>query len=146
MCAKSHVELRFSVRRVQLFHANEATTAVDYRASEYVFTVARDHRRPLTANTLATQHRRMVALGIFKPDAGLHALRHTYLTECGKYTDNVKALQRLAGHSRIETTARYLHPDQREMDRIASIAQRAREERAAEALRQDSAPAISPVN
>jgi len=85
------------------------------------------------------------ALGKSKPDAGLHALRHTALTEFGKYTNNVKALQRLAGHSRIETTARYLHPKQREMDRIASFAQRAREERAAEHPGKVSVPAISPT-
>jgi hypothetical protein len=47
----------------------------------------------------------MVALVIFKPDAGLHALPHTYLTECGKYTDNVKALHRLAGNSRVVASA-----------------------------------------
>jgi integrase len=110
---------------------------------EHLFTALRDHGKPLTADTLANQHRRVVALGKSKPDAGLHALRHTALTEFGKYTNNVKALQRLAGHSRIETTARYLHPEQSEMDRIASFAQRAREERAAEALRHTSVPTIS---
>jgi integrase len=97
---------------------------------EHLFTALRDPKKPLTANTLANQHRRVIALGKSKPDAGLHALRHTALTEFGKYTNNIKALQRLAGHSRIETTARYLHPEQAEMDRIASSAQRAREERA----------------
>jgi integrase len=110
---------------------------------DHVFTSLRDSGKPLTADTLATQHRMVVALGMTKPDAGLHALRHTALTEFGKYTNNVKALQRIAGHSRIETTARYLHPDQSEMDRIASHAQRARQERAAETLRQTSLPAIS---
>jgi integrase len=37
-------------------------------------------------------------------DAGLHALRHTFLTRAGKLTQNVKALQLLAGHAQVTTT------------------------------------------
>jgi integrase len=58
--------------------------------------------------------------------AGLHALRHTFLTEAGRHTQNVKALQKLAGHSRIETTMRYIHPDAADVLEIASAVQQAR--------------------
>jgi integrase len=43
-------------------------------------------------------------------DAGLHALRHTFLTHAGKLTQNVKALQLLAGHAQVTTTMKYIHP------------------------------------
>jgi hypothetical protein len=43
------------------------------------------------------------------PDAGLHALRHTFLTEAGEYTDPF-TLQYVAGHDTIKTTMRYVHP------------------------------------
>jgi integrase-like protein len=43
------------------------------------------------------------------PDAGLHALRHTFLTEAGTYTDPF-TLQYVAGHDSIKTTMRYVHP------------------------------------
>ena len=43
------------------------------------------------------------------PDAGLHALRHTFLTEAGEYTDPF-TLQYVAGHDNIKTTMRYVHP------------------------------------
>jgi integrase len=43
------------------------------------------------------------------PDAGLHALRHTFLTEGGEYRDTF-TLQYIAGHHTIKTTMRYVHP------------------------------------
>jgi hypothetical protein len=43
------------------------------------------------------------------PDAGLHAIPHTFLTEAGKYTDPF-TLQYVAGHDNIEATMRYVHP------------------------------------
>lgn len=43
------------------------------------------------------------------PDAGLHNLRHTFLTEAGEHT-NAFTLQYIAGHDSIKTTMRYVHP------------------------------------
>ena len=40
---------------------------------------------------------------------GLHALRHTFLTEAGEYTDPF-TLQYVAGHDNIKTTMRYVTP------------------------------------
>ena len=93
---------------------------------EYVFTSLHDHSVPLSVNTLANQHRSIMRTCSFHPDAGLHALRHTFLTEAGRHTQNVKALQKLAGHSRIETTMRYIHPDAEDVLEIASAVQCAR--------------------
>ena len=42
------------------------------------------------------------------PDAGLHTLRHTFLTEAGEHTDAF-TLQYIAGHDSIKTTMRYVH-------------------------------------
>jgi integrase len=93
---------------------------------EYVFTSLHDHGKPLSVNTLADQHRVIIKTCTFDPDAGLHALRHTFLTEAGKHTQNVRALQMLAGHSRIQTTMRYIHPDQEDVMDIAGAVQQAR--------------------
>jgi integrase len=46
---------------------------------QYVFT-GHDHSGPLSVNTLADQHRAVMETCNFNPDAGLHALRHTFLT------------------------------------------------------------------
>ena len=43
------------------------------------------------------------------PDAGLHTLRHTFLTEAGEHADAF-TLQYIAGHDTIKTTMRYVHP------------------------------------
>ena len=96
---------------------------------ECVFTSLHDHSAPLSANTLANQHRSLKRSCEFHPDAGIHALRHTFLTEAGRHTQNVKALQKLAGHSKIETTMRYIHPDEADMLEIASAVQHARSKR-----------------
>jgi integrase len=96
---------------------------------DYVFTGLHDHSQPLSANTLADQHRGVMEMCSFHPDAGLHALRHTFLTEAGRHTQNVRALQRLAGHSRIETTMRYVHPDQEDLLEIMERVQVARTQR-----------------
>jgi integrase len=46
---------------------------------------------------------------VVDPDAGLHTLRHTFLTEAGEHTDAF-TLQYIAGHDTIKTTMRYVHP------------------------------------
>jgi site-specific recombinase XerD len=79
---------------------------------QHVFTSLHDRTQPLSVNTLAGQHRTVMETCSFHPDAGLHALRHSFLTEAGRHTQNVRALQRLAGHSRIQTSMRYVHPGQ----------------------------------
>jgi len=93
---------------------------------EYVFTSLHDRTQPLSGNTLANQHRDMMATCNFHLDAGLHALRHTFLTECGRHTQNVRALQQLAGHSQIQTTMRYIHADQDDITAISGAMQRKR--------------------
>jgi len=93
---------------------------------QHVFTALYDHTQPLSRNTLADQHRTIMETCTFHPDAGLHALRHTFLAEAGRHTQNVRALQRLAGHSRIQTTMRYVHPDHTDVLDIASAVQQAR--------------------
>jgi integrase len=42
---------------------------------------------------------------------GLHSLRHTRLTELARTTDAF-TLQRIAGHSNISTTMKYVHVQQ----------------------------------
>ncbi len=88
---------------------------------EYVFTSLHDRTQPLSVNTLADQHRVIMETCSFHPDAGLHALRHTFLTEAGCHTQNVQALQKLAGHSKIETTRSYIHPEEADVLEIASV-------------------------
>ena len=87
-------------------------TCLKQSRSRYVITSTGSPSGPMSPNTLEDQIRRTRAVLRLPNDAGLHALRHTFLTEAGKLTQNVKALQLLAGHSNIATTMRYVHPDE----------------------------------
>jgi integrase/recombinase XerD len=74
----------------------------------FLFTATTDRAQPLSPWTLEDQlGRTRKELGL-DPDAGLHTLRHSFLTEKGRTTDAF-TLQRIAGHANISTTMRYVH-------------------------------------
>jgi integrase len=76
---------------------------------DYVLTHPGHPDRPLGPWVLETQIGEVRKKIPTHPDAGLHALRHTFLTEAGEYTDPF-TLQYVAGHDNIKTTMRYVHP------------------------------------
>ncbi len=75
----------------------------------YVFTHPGDPARSLGPWVLETQIGDLRKKIHTHPDAGLHGLRHTLLTEAGEHTD-LFTLQYVAGHDNIKTTMRYVHP------------------------------------
>src|SRR5215471_1169827 len=83
----------------------------------YVFTNPRDPRKPLGGWVLEVQMGRLRRRLAPHPDAGLHALRHTFLTEAGEYTDPF-TLQYVAGHDNIKTTMRYVHPREDAVEKL----------------------------
>lgn len=76
---------------------------------EYVFSHPGDPAKPLPPWVLETQIGSLRKKIKTHLDAGLHGLRHTFLTEAGEYTDPF-TLQYVAGHDNIKTTMRYVHP------------------------------------
>lgn len=87
---------------------------------KFVFTALTDSRQPLSVETLGGQARDMKRNQAFHSDAGLHSLRHTFLTQLGQNVD-VFTLMRIAGHSSIKTTEKYVHP-QKSQVRAAFVA------------------------
>jgi integrase len=75
----------------------------------HVFSQPRHPDKKLEPWVLESQMGRLRAKIKIDPDAGLHTLRHTFLTEAGEYTDAF-TLQYIAGHDTIKTTMRYVHP------------------------------------
>ena len=82
-----------------------------YSLCDHVFTDPDDRTEPLGAWILETQMATLKKKINPHEDAGIHACRHTFLTEAGKYTDPF-TLQYVAGHDSIKTTMRYVHPQE----------------------------------
>jgi len=76
---------------------------------DYVFTSPQDPTKPLGPWVLEEQIGQIRKKIKTHPDAGLHAMRHTFLTEAGDYTAPF-TLQYVAGHDNIKVTMRYVHP------------------------------------
>jgi hypothetical protein len=94
---------------------------------EYVFTSLQDRTSKLSANTLANQHRIIKKSCTFNPGAQLHALKHI---DRGRqaYAER-PGMAKISLPHRIETTMRYLHPDQEDLLEIAGAVQDARSKR-----------------
>ena len=84
---------------------------------EYVFTSPQDPAKPLGPWVLEEQMAQLRKKIKTHADAGLHALRHTFLTEAGEYTDPF-TLQYVAGHDNIKTTMRYVHPREEAVEKL----------------------------
>jgi integrase len=62
-------------------------------------------------STLRSQHRNALKLSNVRPFV-LYTLRHTFLTRLGESGCDVWTLARIAGHSTIAISARYVHPSE----------------------------------
>ncbi len=77
---------------------------------EYVFT-SKGGKKPITRHYPSEQFRAVRdALGI-GPECVLHSTRHTFCTRLGNAGCDAFTIQRLAGHSSITISQRYVHPD-----------------------------------
>ncbi|OFW10088.1 MAG: hypothetical protein A3G20_09620 [Acidobacteria bacterium RIFCSPLOWO2_12_FULL_59_11] len=63
------------------------------------------------SSSLKKQHRNTLRLAKVRPFV-LYSLRHTFLTRLGEAGCNVWTLARIAGHSSIGISARYVHPSE----------------------------------
>jgi integrase len=54
--------------------------------------------------------------GVPRPPKPWHCLRHTFCTEMAKAGVPVHVIKRLAGHESIETTLKYMHATERDLD------------------------------
>ena len=80
--------------------------------SDYVFPSRNDY----TAHMSTRQYARLVhewvsGIGLQASDYGTHSLRRTKVSIIYKATGNLRAVQILLGHSKIESTVRYLGVD-----------------------------------
>jgi integrase len=60
-------------------------------------------------STLKKQHKKALRLSLVRPFV-LYSLRHTFLTRLGESGCDAWTLARIAGHSSVAMSARYVHP------------------------------------
>src|SRR5262249_38238904 len=73
---------------------------------------------PVAATTLDHQHQKLRDKLNFPPDFVLHSCRHTMLTRLGESGADVFTIKRIAGHSSITISERYVHPTPDHVERI----------------------------
>lgn len=81
----------------------------DLKASDWFFPSRVDKRKPMTTR----QYGRLVddwiaAIGLAPKAYGTHSLRRTKAALIYRKTGNIRAVQRLLGHTKLESTVRYL--------------------------------------
>jgi site-specific recombinase XerD len=103
---------KYAKREIPLTERAALTLAgsLEYSRCAYAFT-SQGGRKPITRHYPSEQFRAMrTALGL-EPDCVLHSTRHTFCTRLGKAGADAFTIQRLAGHSSITISQRYVHAD-----------------------------------
>lgn len=81
-------------------------------ADDYAFPSRTDHLAHLSTRQYARLiDESVTAIGLRKEDYGTHSLRRTKASIIYKATGNLRAVQILLGHTKIESTVRYLGVD-----------------------------------
>lgn len=79
---------------------------------DYAFPSRIDHSTHLSTRQYARLvDEWVIAIGLRKEDYGTHSLRRTKASIIYKATGNLRAVQILLGHTKIESTVRYLNVD-----------------------------------
>lgn len=84
--------------------------AVDTPAEGWVWSAA-TRSEHFEKSTLKKQHKKALALSGVRPFV-LYSLRHTFLTRLGESGCDAWTLARIAGHSSVAMSARYVHPSE----------------------------------
>ena len=72
--------------------------------------------KPMLASSLAHRHASVRASLKLPSDFVIHSLRHTFLTRLGEAGADAFTIMRIAGHSSITVSARYVHPSDDAME------------------------------
>jgi integrase len=88
---------------------DEYLRACPARAGEFLFPSRRNHSRPMTTRQYARLVDKWIAsIGLDQSRFGTHSLRRTKASLIYRRSGNLRAVQLLLGHTKIESTVRYL--------------------------------------
>jgi integrase len=88
---------------------------LDSSCSSYVF--PGDGDGPFVGTSLDHQHQKVRRLLKHTKDFVIHSLRHTFLTRLGEASPDPFLLMRIAGHSSVTVSQRYVHPSAEAQER-----------------------------
>jgi integrase len=112
---------KFARRKIPLTKRAEKILRELQRYGEYVFTLQKSRKRGITGDWLSHAfHRVREKLGL-PDDCVLHSTRHTFCTRLGEAGADAFAIQRLAGHSSIVISQRYVHPAAARLDAAIAL-------------------------
>lgn len=104
--------ISLTARASEMFASRLATSV-----SGFVFPSVRQVDKACSTNLIQHQHQRLrEALGL-DAEFVIHSLRHTMLTRLGHVGVDAFTIKRMAGHSSITVSERYVHPSDELMER-----------------------------
>ena len=87
----------------------------DSAISEWIFPGGQG--RPLVGTSLDHQHQKVRAILKLPKDFVIHSLRHTMLSRLGEAGVDAFSIMRIAGHSSVTISQRYVHPSPEALER-----------------------------
>jgi integrase len=106
---KTGQPVRFELTEQTRQALDEYLRACAARPGEFLFPTRRDHSRPMTTRQYARLVDKWIAsIGLDQSRFGTHSLRRTKASLIYRRTGNLRAVQLLLGHTKIESTVRYL--------------------------------------
>ena len=113
--------VRFELTEQTRQAVGEYNRAASKKSGEFMFTACRDQKHRMTTRQYARLLSEWIAsIGLDPHLFGTHSLRRTKATLIYRRTGNLRAVQLLLGHTKIESTVRYLGI---EVDDALSIAE-----------------------
>ena len=138
--------LRLTTRAAEMLMARKATTK-----SVWVFP-GETNESAILGTSLDHQHEDVRRALKLPKDFVIHSLRHTMLTRLGEAVADTLTIMKIAGHSSVTVSQRYVHPTPEGMDRAFDRLERLNEkfeqaelEGKAEASGGSQVPTISPT-
>ena len=99
-----------AARSVNLTSRAAAMLELRRQASASAFVFAVGSKKPLLPSSLAHLHARVRRRLKLPAEFVLYSLRHTALTRLGENGADAFTIMRIAGHSSVTTSQRYVHP------------------------------------
>jgi integrase len=101
---------RYRARSVNLTSRVAAMLELRRHDSTSAFVFAAEIKKPLLPSSLAHMHARVRGRLRLPAEFVLYSLRHTALTRLGENGADAFTIMRIAGHSSVTTSQRYVHP------------------------------------